>query len=76
VAHAEEFLRLSQTELRVGLQKLKTEYVNAVRHLGEEAKSLRINTLRDALQNDSAVQAELREDVIGGCPFNPCLMWL
>ena len=67
-AHAEEFLRLSQGELDVQLQKLKTEYVDAVRQQGEEAKSFRINTLRDALQNENTLQAELRDDVIGECP--------
>jgi hypothetical protein len=64
-AHAEEFLRLSQGELHVQLDALKTEYVAAVRRLGEEARSFRINTLRDALQRDTALQAELRDDIIG-----------
>jgi hypothetical protein len=65
VAHAKEFLRLSQGELHIQLRTLKSEYVDAVRRLGQEAKSFRITTLRDALENATALQAELRDDVIG-----------
>jgi hypothetical protein len=68
VAHAKEFLRLSQGELHFQLHTLKTEYVDAIRRLGEEAKSFRINALRDALQHGTALQAELRDDIIGECP--------
>jgi len=67
VAHAKEFLRLSQGELHVQLQTLKTEYVGAVRRLGEEAKSFRINTLRNEIQHDPALEPELRDDVISEC---------
>jgi hypothetical protein len=65
VAHAKEFLRLSQGELHIQLRTLKSEYVDAVRRLGQEAKSFRITTLRDALENATTLQAELRDDVIG-----------
>jgi hypothetical protein len=68
VAHAKEFLRLSQGELHVQLHTLKAEYVDAVRRLGEGVKSFRINALRDALQHSTVLQAELRDDVIGEYP--------
>jgi len=64
VATAKEFLRLSQAELHVQLGTLKMEYVEAVRSLGQEAKSFRINTLREALlQKSTDLQGELRDDV-------------
>ena len=66
MATAKEFLRLSQAELHVQLRTLKAEYVEAVRSLGQEAKSFRINTLREALlQKSTDLQGELRDDVIG-----------
>jgi len=65
VIHAKEFLRLSQKMLHGRLDMLKTEYVNAVRRLGEEAKSLRISALRTALKSSDDLQDELRDDVIG-----------
>ena len=69
MAAAKEFLRLSQGELHNQLCTLKTEYVDAVRRLGQEAKSFRITTLRDALlENSTALQAELSDDVISEYP--------
>ena len=65
VADAKEFLRLSQGDLHIQLRALKAEYVDAVRRLGQEARSFRITSLRDALENATAIQAEIRDDVIG-----------
>ena len=65
MADAKEFLRLSQGDLHTQLRALKAEYVDAVRRLGQEARSLRITSLRDALENATAIQAEIRDDVIG-----------
>jgi hypothetical protein len=65
VAHAKEFLHLSQGELHIQLRTLKSEYIDAIRHLGQEAKSFRITTLRDALENATALQAKLCDNVIG-----------
>ena len=65
MADANEFLRLTQGNLHIHLRALKAEYVDAVRRLGQEAKSFRITTLRDALENATALQAEIRDDVIG-----------
>ena len=64
MADAKEFLRSSQGDLHIQLRALKAEYVDAVRRLGQEAKSFRIATLRDALENATAIQAEIRDDVI------------
>ena len=69
VADAKEFLRLSQGNLHIQLRALKAEYVDAVRRLGHEVESFRIATLRDALENATAIQAEIREDVIGEYPL-------
>ena len=69
MTHAKEFLRLSQSDLHIQLRALKAEYVDAVRRLGQEAKSFRITTLRDALKNDTAIQTEIRDDVIGEYPL-------
>ena len=69
VADAKEFLRLSQGNLHIQLRALKAEYVDAVRRLGQEARSFRITTLRDALENATAIQAEIRDDVIGKYPL-------
>lgn len=68
MADAKDFLRLSQRELHVQLHTLKTEYVEAVRRLGQEAKSFRITTLLDELENATALQSDLRDDVIGEYP--------
>ena len=65
MADAKEFLRLSQGDLHIQLRALKAEYVDAVRRLGQEARSFRITSLRDALENATAIQAEIRDDVIG-----------
>ena len=69
VADAKEFLRLSQGDLHIQLRPLKAEFVDAVRRLGQEAKSFRITTLRDALENTTAIQAEIRDDFIGEYPL-------
>ena len=66
---ANEFLRLSQGDLHIQLCTLKAEYVDSVRRLGQEAKSFRITALRDALENATAIQAEIRDDVIGEYPL-------
>ena len=66
---ANEFLRLSQGALRIQLRALKAEYVDAVRRLGQEARSFRIATLRDALENVTAIQTEIRDNVIGEYPL-------
>ena len=69
MAAAKEFLRLSQGQLHNQLCTLKTEYVDAVQRLGQEAKSFRITTLRDALlENSTALQAEFSVDLIGEYP--------
>ena len=65
MADAKEFLRLSQGDLHIQLRALKAEYVDAVRRPGQEARSFRITSLRDALENATAIQAEIRDDVIG-----------
>ena len=65
MADANEFLRLSQGDLHIQLCTLKVEYVDSVRRLGQEAKSFRITTLRDALESATAIPAEIRNDVIG-----------
>ena len=65
MADAKEFLRLSQGDLHIQLRALKAEYVDAIRRLGQEARSFRITSLRDALENATAIQAEIRDDVIG-----------
>jgi len=62
--HAEEFLRESQEALHEHLCMLKTEYVSAVRHLGKEAQSSRINTLREALQSSDVLHTDLGDDVL------------
>ena len=64
-ADAKEFLRLSQGDLHIQLRALRAEYVDAVRRLGQEAKSFRITSLRDALENATAISAEIRDDIIG-----------
>ena len=69
VANAKKFLRLSQGNLHTQLRALEADYTEAVRRLGQEAKTFRITTLRDALENATAIQAELRDDVIGEYPL-------
>jgi len=64
IVHAEEFLRESHKALYKQLCTLKEEYVSAVRHLGKNAQSSRIDTLRKALQSSDALQTELGDDVI------------
>ena len=69
MADAKEFLRLSQGDLHIQLRALKAEYVDAVRRLGQEARSFRITTLRDALENAISIRPEIRDDVIGEYPL-------
>ena len=69
MADANEFLRLSQGDLHIQLCTLKAEYMDSVRRLGQEAKSIRITTLRDALEDATAIQAEIRHGVIGEYPL-------
>ena len=69
MADAKEFLRLSQGDLHIQLRALKAEYVDAVRRLGQEARSFRITTLRDALENATSIRDEIRDDVIGEYPL-------
>ena len=72
VADANEFLRLSQGDLHVQLRALKAEYADALRRLVQEAKSLRITTLRDAALNHgyaTAMQAEIWDNVFGEYPL-------
>lgn len=63
--HAEEFLRWSQSLLHKELRTVGAEYVDAVRRLGEEAKSSRIDALRTALQSLGDLQTELLDNVMG-----------
>ena len=66
VAHAEEFLRLSQRELHSALNTLKLEYVTAIRKLAETAKDKRFKALRDAIKLlDPRLQPRLREVIVG-----------
>ena len=66
IAHAEEFLRLSQRELHSALYTLKSEYVTTIRKMAEAAKDKRFKTLRDAIKHpDPQLQPELREAIIG-----------
>ena len=69
MADAKEFLRLSQEDLHIRLRALRAEYADAVRRLGQEARSFRITSLRDALENATAIQAEIRDDVICEYPL-------
>jgi len=66
VAHAEEFLRLSQRELHSALNTLKSEYVAAIRKLAETAKDKRFKALRDAIKFlHPKLQPKLREEIVG-----------
>ena len=69
MADANEFLRLSQGDLHIQLCALKGEYVDSIRRLGQEARSFRITTLRDALENATDIPAEIRRKVIGEYPL-------
>jgi len=63
VAHAEEFLRLSQRELHSALNNVKLEYVTTIRKLAEAAKDKRFKALRDAIEHlDPRLQPKLREE--------------
>jgi hypothetical protein len=65
VAHAEEFLRLSQRELRASLNREKQDFVTAIRRMAEEARGKRFQELKDEFARlDPLVQAELREEII------------
>ena len=66
VAHAEEFLRLSQRELRSALHTVELEYVTTIRKLAEIAKDKRFMALRDAIKLlDPRLQPKLREAIVG-----------
>jgi len=66
VAHAEEFLRLSQRELHSALNTVKSEYVTVIRKLAETAKDKRFKALRDAIKLlDPRLQPKLRETIVG-----------
>jgi len=70
VAHAEEFLRVSQRELHSALNTLKLEYVKTIRKLAEAAKDKRFKALRDALKLlDQRLRPTLREEMLGPCIF-------
>ena len=72
VAHAEEFLRLSQRELHAYLNTLKLEYVETIRKLAEAAKEKRFQALRDAIKHlDSRLQPKLRDEIVGTCVSGP-----
>ena len=62
VAHAEEFLRLSQRELYSSLNTVKLEYMTTIRKWAETAKDKRFKALLDAIQRlDPRLQPKLRE---------------
>ena len=66
IAHAEEFLRLSQRELHSALNSVKLEYVTTIRKLAERAKDQRFKALRDGIKLlDPRLQPELREAIVG-----------
>jgi len=66
IAHAEEFLRLSQRELHSALNTVKSEYVTTIRMLAEAAKEKRFKALRDAIKLlDPQLQPKLREAIVG-----------
>ena len=72
VAHAEEFLRLSQRELHSALNTVKLEYVTTIRMLAEAAKDKRFTALRDAIKHlDPQLQPKLREEIVGTWIFGP-----
>ena len=64
-AHAEEFLRLSQRQLQVSLNREKQDFVTAVRKMAEEARGRRFQALRDELARlGPNIQPVLREEII------------
>jgi len=64
-AHAEEFLRLSQRQLHVSLNREKQDFVTAVRKMAEEARGKRFQALKDEIARlDPNIQPELREEII------------
>ena len=66
VAHAEEFLRLSQRDLYSALNTVESEYVTTIQKLAETAKDKRFKALRDAIKLlDPRLQPELCEAIIG-----------
>ena len=66
IAHAEEFLRLSQRELHSALNTLKLEYVTTIRKFTETTKDKRFKALRDAIKLlDPRLQPKLREAIVG-----------
>jgi len=66
IAHAEEFLRLSQRELHSALNTVKSEYVTTIRKLAEAAKDRLFKALRDAIKLlDPRLQPKLREAIVG-----------
>jgi len=65
IAHAEEFLRLSQRELQTSLNREKQDFVTAIRRMAEEARGKRFQELKDEFARlDPLIQAELREEII------------
>ena len=68
IAHAEEFLRLSQQELHSALNTLKLEYVATIRKLAERAKDKLFKALQDAIKRlDPQLQPKLCEEIAGAC---------
>ena len=66
IAHAEEFLRLSQRELHSALNSIKSEYVTTIRKSAERAKDQRFKALRDAIKLlNPRLQPEPREAIVG-----------
>ena len=66
VAHAEEFLRLSQRDLHISLNTVKLEYVTTIRKMAEAAMDKRCKALRDAIKLlNPGLQPELREAIVG-----------
>lgn len=65
VAHAEEFLRLSQRELQTSLNREKQDFVTAIRKMAEEARGKRFQELKDEFARlDPSIQPDLREEII------------
>jgi uncharacterized membrane-anchored protein YjiN (DUF445 family) len=65
VAHAEEFLRLSQRELQTSLNREKQDFVTAIRRMAEEARGQRFQELKDEFTRlDPGIQPDLREEII------------
>ena len=66
IAHAEEFLRLSQRELHLALNTVKLEYVTTMRTLADAAMDKHFEALRDAIKlQDPQLQPKLREVFVG-----------